>query len=110
MAKQTIDEVFAGVEWRPIEGYESEYAVSADGRVWSFRRSIILKPEEVHNGYLRVALCVDKEVKHYRIHRLVANAFLPNPLDLPQVNHINHNRKDNRVENLEWTTQLENLR
>lgn len=109
MAKQTIEKVFADVEWRLIKGYEEEYAISADGRVWSFRRKIILRPEEVYNGYLRVALCVNKEIKHFRIHRLVAEAFIPNPDNKPQVNHINGNRKDNRVENLEWATAQENI-
>ena len=109
-SKQTIEEVFLGVEWRPVSGYEGEYAISADGRVWSFRRKIVLRPEEVYNGYLRVTLCVNKEIKHFRVHRLVADAFIPNPDNKPQVNHINGNRKDNRVENLEWATAVENVR
>lgn len=109
MAKLTIEEVFADVEWRPIKGYEEEYAISEDGRVWSFRRKIVLRPEEVYNGYLRVALCVDKEIKHFRIHRLVADAFIPNPENKTQVNHIDGNRKNNRVYNLEWATPKENI-
>lgn len=108
--RHTIDEIFTDVEYKDIIGYEGRYAVSADGRVYSYLREIILRPEEVHNGYLRVNLRDEDGVnRHYRIHRLVAEAFIPNPLNKAQVNHKNGNRKDNRAENLEWATPKENI-
>lgn len=61
------------------------------------------------SGYENVKLCRNNKTYGKRIHRLVAEAFLPNPLNLPEVNHKNHNPKDNRLENLEWCTRKENL-
>lgn len=108
--RHKIDEIFTDVEYKDIIGYEGRYAISADGRVYSYLREIILRPEEVHNGYLRVNLRDENSVnRHYRIHRLVAEAFIPNPDNKAQVNHKNGNRKDNRVENLEWATPKENI-
>lgn len=95
--------------WKDIEGYEG-YEVSNLGRVKSldYRRTgaeRVLKPAYSGNGYLFVNLYKDgKEKKHY-IHRLVAAAFIPNPHNLPEINHINEQKEDNRVENLEWCTQ-----
>lgn len=112
MAKKykSIEEAFIDVPFKDIEGYEGRYAISKDGRVFSYLRNIILHPEEVHNGYLRVNL-IDAEgsVRHFRVHRLVAETFIPNPEEKTQVNHKNGNRKDNRVENLEWATARENV-
>lgn len=105
----SIEEAFAGVEWRPVKGYEDRYAVSADGRVWSFNRNRLLRPETVHNGYLRVNLYKDGKNKHKRVHCLVAETFIPNPNDYPEVHHKNTIKTDNRVENLEWTSKGHNL-
>lgn len=112
MAKKykTPELAFGDVPFIDIDGYEGRYAVSADGRVYSYLTHIILRPEEVHNGYLRVNLTdEDGSTKHRRIHVLVAEAFIPNPENKSQVHHLNHDRKDNRVENLQWATQRENL-
>ena len=84
--------------WRRIKDFE-EYEVNEIGQVR--RNSRILKPE-IRTGYYSVGLCKNGKRVHKRIHRLVAEAFLPNPDNLPQVNHKDENRLNNRVSNLEW--------
>ena len=91
-----------------IEGYEGLYAIEDDGRVWSYKRSIYMKPASV-GGYRQVILRKDGEAKHHYIHRLVAQAFIPNPDNLPQVNHKNEQKDDNRLENLEWCDAKYNM-
>lgn len=103
-------------EWRPVVGYEGRYEVSNLGRVRSLRRMIpnrfgkymngrILKPITNHNGYYYVTL---GRGKHGFVHRLVIEAFVPNPDNKPFCDHIDSNRKNNRVENLRWATYQEN--
>ena len=94
--------------WRPIPGFEY-YSVSNIGRVKNpFGK--VLKPSQNYKGYLIVNLS-SEYIKHKQmfVHRAVALAFIPNPANLPQVNHINHNKSDNNVENLEWCTNSYNL-
>jgi hypothetical protein len=78
--------------------FDTNYVIHSDGRVWSVRRKMFLKPVKDKKGYVWVQLYTKK----YKIHRLVAESFIPNPNRLPQINHINSNKTDNRVENLEW--------
>ena len=101
--------------WKKIEGFEN-YSVSDQGRV---RRDTdynctkggrILKPGKHKRGYLQVALSQNGEVNAKRVHRLVAEAFIPNPDNKPEVNHKNGVNTDNRSENLEWSTTLENMK
>ena len=92
--------------WKPIQGYENEYLVSNHGNVWSVRRKRNLIPKRA-KGYLRVALSVYGKTKTFSIHRLVAQAFIPNPENKPTVNHINEDKSDNRASNLEWATTRE---
>ena len=94
-------------EWRDIEGYEGLYRVSNYGNVYSVRRKRNLKPCTDTRGYLGVALQKGKW-KRYLIHRLVAQAFVPNPNNLPQVNHKDENKINNYYENLEWCDQAYN--
>lgn len=68
----------------------------------------MLKPIKNKNGYLQVYLCKDGEKQHFRLHKLIANIFIPNPDNKPQINHINGNKTDNRVYNLEFCTCSEN--
>lgn len=89
---------------KDIQGYEGMYAVTEDGRVWSYKSKKFLKPFEAHKGYLKVCLCKGGQSKRYFVHRLVAMTYLPNEDNLPQVNHIDEDRKNNCVSNLEWCT------
>lgn len=91
-------------EWRDIQGYEGLYQVSNKGRVKSTRNNIILKPAMNNHGYYWVDLLNHGIRKHATIHRLVAQAFIPNPNNYPQVNHIDENTINNQVSNLEWCT------
>lgn len=94
--------------WTPIEGYEDCYAISSEGDIYSYHRGRMLTPKKTKVGYLRIVLCKrGLPQKSISIHRLVAMAFIPNPDNKPTVNHINEIKEDNRVENLEWATVLE---
>ena len=94
--------------WKDIEGYEDLYQVSNLGRVKRLNTGRILKGRKNTNGYLQVILCKNGKTKHYYIHRLVAQVFIPNQENKPQVNHIDENKENNHAENLEWVTSKEN--
>lgn len=108
------EETFTNEEWRPIEGFP-RYQVSNMGRVKSFtnpNKPKILRPHQLKSGYLMVHLAKGEEwgsneTECVRIHKLVADAFIPNPLNRCHIRHINQDRTDNRVENLRWTTPEE---
>ena len=93
-------------EWRDIQGYEGLYKVSDCGRIARVYKTKpyarVLKPIPDKDGYLLVSLCKGNVAKRYRIHRLVACAFLENPSGLPVVNHKDENKNNNKAENLEW--------
>ena len=94
--------------WKDIEEYEGLYQVSNLGRVKSLRRNIILR-QGITNGYKKVKLTVNSIHKDYYIHRLVANAFIQNPDNLPQVNHKDEDKANNCANNLEWCTREYNI-
>lgn len=97
--------------WKDIVSYDG-YQVSSLGNVKSFKRypeGKILAPQVSHKGYLLVALFKDGKHKTLSVARLVAQSFVPNPDGLPQVNHIDGNKLNNCVENLEWVTNAENM-
>ncbi len=93
--------------WLPIKGYEGLYEVSSFGRVRSLNYHLtgqtkVLSTGDNGNGYLQVDLCKNGKRKKYSVHRLVAEAFIPNWFDDPEVNHRDENPKNNHVSNLEW--------
>ena len=98
--------------WRDICGYEGLYKVSNFGRVKSlhFGREKLLKAGVSNTGYANVSLTKNKTKKNFHVHVLVAGAFLPNPEGKREVNHIDGDKTNNRVENLEWVTGSENTR
>lgn len=87
---------------KDIKNYEGLYAVTSCGKIWSYRNEKFLTPETDIGGYLRVNLCKNGKTKHYKIHRLVADAYIPNPENLPQINHKDENKANNCLQNLEW--------
>lgn len=96
--------------WKPVVGYEGLYEVSNLGRVRSLRKAskTILKQRHI-NGYLVVGLFDNNYKQHLGlVHRLIASAFIPNPENKPEIDHINTQRDDNRIENLRWATKIEN--
>lgn len=108
--------------YRDIEGYSGLYQVSNLGNVKSLdmvvpskngstqiRKGRVLKPSKAHNGYLHIMLCKDGNRYTHTIHRLVAETFLPNPDNLPQVNHRDENKENNTVDNLEYCTAKYNI-
>lgn len=115
--KKEIEEAYAEAdkyidkEWRDIKGYEGLYQVSDKGNVrhlsnydsaGCFRDEYTLKPILSNHGYYEVSLYKNGKAKQYRVHRLVAEAFIPNPENYPMINHKDEVRTNNNVENLEW--------
>ena len=100
--------------WKPVVGYEGLYEVSSYGRVRSLNyrntnKITVLSSGIDKKGYKHINLSKDGKVKTYKLHRLVAQAFLPNPNNLPVINHIDENPSNNCVENLEWCTYSYNI-
>ena len=96
--------------WHDIENYEGLYQISNKGRVKSLYNGSerILRPVIDRYGYYKIMLYNDSVRKIFSIHRLVAQAFIPNLYNKPQVNHLDENKKNNSVDNLEWATAKEN--
>ena len=99
--------------WKAIVGYEGLYEVSNFGRIRSlnYRRTGEVQELELRpntKGYLIIDLSKNGKVETFKVHRLVANAFIPNPHNLDTVNHIDHNRQNNNVSNLEWLSREDN--
>lgn len=100
--------------WKDIDGYEGLYQVSSYGRVRSLHRKgtdgRIISPSYSSSGYLQIHLCKNGIQKTYQIHRIVAAHFLENENNLPEVNHKDEVKTNNRAENLEYCTRIYNVR
>lgn len=107
-----IENYCSPTEYKILEGFDCKYFITKDGRVWTNSRKNgierFMKQYEM-DGYLTVGLLIGGKQKIFRVHRLVAMAFIPNPENKPYINHIDGNRKNNCVGNLEWCTQKENV-
>jgi hypothetical protein len=99
-----------------------DYTINENGEIWSKdrvvqhkndkienRKSQLIQPSEDKSGYLKVCLRVNQKPKMFRVHRLIATAFIPNPNNLPVVNHKNGDKLNNSISNLEWCTQMYNM-
>lgn len=86
-----------------------KYCACPSGRIYSLRSGRYLRQVVQANGYCQVTLCQDGKRSNFLVHRLIAIAFIPNPQDKPTVNHINGNKQDNSLVNLEWMTQQEQV-
>ena len=96
---------------KDVCGYEGLYKVDENGNVFYVRNNKLLKRMMFPSGYEYVHLCNGKgKTKLFRVHRLVAETFIPNPNNLPEVNHKDGDKLNNNVKNLEWCTNLENMR
>lgn len=98
------------VEWKPVRGYEGLYSVSNYGSVIGEKKGRRLIPSIDYKGYLVFHLYKDGRRQNKKGHRLVAEAFLPNPDNLPEVDHIDTDRKNNKLDNLRWASGSSNTR
>lgn len=96
---------------KPIKDFE-QYSITTTGKIisYKYKKPHILKTWYQKSGYENVCLCKNNRTRHFLIHRLVAEAFLENPDNKPEVHHKDGNPKNNNVENLEWCTRKENLK
>ena len=94
--------------WKDVKGYEGLYQVSDDGRVMNVKRDVLLSPVSDKRGYKVINLSKNNKCKKFPVHRLVAQAFIPNTEGKATVNHIDEDKINNNVCNLEWSSYQEN--
>jgi hypothetical protein len=93
--------------WKDIQNYEGLYQISNLGRIKSIKRNIYLK-QRLTKDYYRINLYNNNVVKSYFVHRLIGFAFIPNPNNLLEIDHIDRNKKNNNLSNLRWVTRSDN--
>jgi len=96
--------------WKDVVGFEDRYKVSSAGLVYSKHKNQLKATKKNNRGYVQVSLHKDGKEHMLLLHRVVAMAFIPNPNNLPQINHIDEDKENNRVSNLEWCTNIYNRR
>ena len=101
-SNRAVGNAFEQELWLPVCHYEGEYLVSDRGNVFSLKRNRYLLARKSRKGYAMVNLSKNGKLHTFRVHRLVATHFIPNPHNLPEVNHRNEDKFDNRMVNLEW--------
>lgn len=94
---------------KDIKGFEGLYGITEEGEILNYRTQKFMKQRFDKDGYLRVSLTKDGKQQTFFIHRLLAEAFIPNPKNLPLINHKDENKKNNNLNNLEWCTHWYNL-
>ena len=95
-------------KWAPVVGYEGLYEINNYGQVRQLRDNYyVLQQTDVY-GYKKLAMSINGVQKTFTVHRLVAMAFIPNPHNYPQINHLDENKTNNRADNLEWCTAKQN--
>lgn len=92
----------------PVKGYEGLYLISQNGDIYSLATNKIMSSHYLSNGYKQLRLTKDKVHKHKLVHRLLAEAFIPNPENKPCIDHIDGNPRNNSLSNLRWCTYKEN--
>lgn len=102
-------EELLGEIWRPIKGTDKAYYISSFGRIYSTKSKKLLKTPVGKRGYPNCNIMINSKQKLVTIHRLVANHFISNPDNKPQVNHIDGDKTNNNITNLEWVTSQENI-
>lgn len=95
--------------WKPIPGFENFYEASTLGQIRAFRTKKVLKTYTINSGYQCIKFTVNSQRTSHLVHRLIATTFIDNPLEKATVNHIDGNKDNNSLSNLEWTTISENL-
>jgi hypothetical protein len=105
-----MTEIKEQLELKDIPEFNGLYAATADGRIYSYRRKRFMKICNGNKGYKQVCIQVGQKAYMRYVHRLVAMAWIPNPDNLPEVNHIDENKANNAISNLEWCTRKYNLR
>lgn len=98
-------------EYVPLKGYEGRFLINRKGSIYSLHFKKVLKPHVLPNGYVAISVMLQEPRRHTKteyVHRLIARTFIPNPLGKQQVNHIDGNKQNNDISNLEWCTQSEN--
>lgn len=104
MSKSKVDAI------KDIHGYEGLYGVTEDGRVWGYKKNHWLSQHRTAKGYMRVCLTKNNSMKLFMVHRLVADAYLPEQDCTKEINHKDYCRSNNNVKNLEWVSHAENVR